>query len=298
MTNPINKIRGVGLGLRNEFIAELVTYHTQSLNQSPNEQSLSFIELAPENWIGIGGKYRQQLLQISSIYPMIAHGLSLSLGSPAPLNFDFLLKVKNFLRKYKIDIFSEHISYCSDNIGYLYNLLPLPFTVEAAIYISKRIKQVQDILERQIAVENIAYYLQPKSELSEIEFIKAVLSYSDCALLLDVNNVYINSVNHEYDPQEFIRAIPQDRIAYIHVGGHFKRNSKLLIDSHSSEITPEVYKLLEFTYKTKGTFPTLIERDDEVPPLATLLQEVNAVKKLFTAAKERQNHAQKAIFSS
>jgi hypothetical protein len=186
--------------------------------------------------------------------------------------------------------FSEHLSYCSDH-GQLYDLMPIPFTEEAVNYVAQRIRQAQDILERRIAIENVSYYAAPFQALSEIDFINAVLEQADCDLLLDVNNVYVNSVNHQYDPYAFIASLPAGRIAYMHIAGHYQESESLIVDTHGADVIDRVWDLLDFTYQTHGRQPTLLERDFNLPPLAELLNEVRMIRDYQSV--QRPHYAQR-----
>lgn len=261
-------LNNIGLGLRTEFSDELL---------DRQDKPVDFLEIAPENWMKMGGKRAKVLKAFSRRYPMVAHGLSLSIGGPAPLDHPFIEALAEFFKTYQIDCYSEHLSYCSDEQGYFHDLLPIPFDRDAANYVSQRIITVQQALERQIAFENSSYYYAPGQQISEIEFIKAVLEKSDCLMLLDVNNVYVNSVNHDYDPYAFIREIPSERIAYIHIAGHSRREPDLIIDTHGAQVIDPVWDLLTYTYVCHGIKPTLLERDSDIPPLDTLLAETQKI---------------------
>jgi len=203
--------------------------------------------------------------------------LSLSIGSPAPLSVDLLQKIRQFLDQHQISLYTEHLSYCSDE-GHLYDLLPIPFTEEAVRYVAARIRRVQDILERRIALENASYYVQaPISELAEADFIRSVLIEADCDLHLDINNVYVNSVNHAYDPAEFIRTMPTERIVYMHMAGHYQESDNLIIDTHGADVIDPVWMLLEHAYRLHGVTPTTLERDFNIPPLHELIREVERI---------------------
>lgn len=234
------------------------------------------MEVAPENWIGVGGTAGKQFRSFTERYDMICHGLSLSIGSPSPLDEAFLHRLKRFLNEHQIKLYSEHLSYCSDD-GHLYDLLPIPFTEEAVHYVAKRIKRVQDILERPIAMENVSYYAAPGQEMPEIEFLNTVLEEADCKMLLDVNNIYVNSINHQYNATEYLNAIPADRVEYIHIAGHYEEAKDLIVDTHGADVIEPVWDLLEQTYQRYGVIPTLLERDFNVPPLAELLVEVDRI---------------------
>jgi uncharacterized protein (UPF0276 family) len=241
--------------------------------------AVDFFEVAPENWIGVGGKLGKQFHHFTERYPFVAHGLSLSIGSPAPLDETFLHRVRRLLDEHNFRYYSEHLSYCSDD-GHLYDLMPIPFTGEAVQHVAARIRRVQDILERRIAMENVSYYAAPGKEMDEIEFINAVLAEADCDLLLDVNNIYVNSINHGYDAEIFLKSLPAERVAYFHIAGHYDEADDLKIDTHGAPIIDPVWALLEKAYAHFGVVPTLLERDFNIPPLPELLGEVDQIAAL------------------
>ena len=264
----------VGLGFRQELIPALKN-HVPAV--------IDFFEIAPENWIELGGRYERDLRDFTERYPFVCHGLSLSIGSPAVLNEALLHSLRRFLDQHQITLYTEHLSYCSDDRGYLYDLLPVPFTEEAVGHVASRVRLVQDILERRIALENASFYVQaPVADMSEIEFIRAVLVEADCDLHLDVNNVYVNGVNHGYDPIEFIRAMPTERIVYLHIAGHHNEAQDLIIDSHGTEVIDPVWALLDQTYQIHGVRPTLLERDFNIPPLEELEGEIRRIDVIQT----------------
>ena len=282
-------IQGVGLGLKRELIPQI-----QSLYNNSSISNINFVEIAPENWIGAGGKAQADLAWFVERYPIACHGLCLSLGGLDPLNVDFLKQVKSFLSANKIPLYTEHLSYCTDNYhgktGYLYDLLPIPFTEEAVKYVAKRIRQTQDILGQKIAVENASFYAAaPISSMSEIDFLNAVLVEADCWLHLDINNIYVNSVNFNFDPYTFLRQIPNDKIVYSHVAGHYQQTPNLLIDTHGADVIDPVWALLEQAYQLFGTFPTLLERDSNIPPLPILMREVDKIAQMQSNIKYLNN---------
>jgi uncharacterized protein (UPF0276 family) len=262
------KVHGAGLGLRRSMASQFG-------DATPDE--IDFLEVAPENWIGLGGRFAKQLRAITEQTPLITHGLSLSIGGPAPLDEDLVHAIKDFMALHKVPIYSEHLSYSNDG-GQLYDLLPLPFTEEAVNYVAERVSRVQDILGQRIALENASYYLTPKQSLTEPEFIKAVIEKADCNMLLDVNNVYVNSVNHNYDPMSFIRDMPADRIEYLHVAGHYLEDDGIIVDTHGADVIDPVWALLDQTYQCIGIRPTLLERDFNIPPIEILLKEIVHIK--------------------
>lgn len=278
----LSDIKGVGLGLKRELIPQI-----QQRYQDPSIANIQFVEIAPENWINAGGKAQKDLTWFVERYPIVCHGLCLSLGGPDPLNVNFLKQVKTFLSDHQIPLYTEHLSYCSDiqqgKPGYLYDLLPIPFTEEAVHYVAQRIRQTQDILEQRIAVENASFYVAaPISEMDEITFIQAVLTEADCDLHLDINNVYVNSVNFGFNASDYLKQIPGEHIVYSHIAGHLEVEPDLLVDTHGEPIIDQVWSLLEQAYAQFGTFPTLLERDTNIPPLTDILPELNKIKQIQT----------------
>lgn len=270
-------IEGAGLGLRRALLGPLRSYGLGPID---------FMEVAPENWMNVGGRYGQAFREFSERLPFVCHGLSLSIGGPSPLDETFVRRLRGFLDEYDIRCYSEHLSYCTDD-GHLYDLMPIPFTEEAVHYVSGRIRRVQEILERRIALENVSYYAAPGADLSEIDFITAVLDEADCDLLLDVNNVYVNSINHRYDSIDFLQNLPGHRIAYGHIAGHFNEAEDLIVDTHGADVIPGVWELLDKAFETFGVFPTLLERDFNIPPVEELLDEV---KQISTLQQKWQKH--------
>ncbi|MCM2679831.1 HvfB family MNIO-type RiPP peptide maturase [Echinimonas agarilytica] len=266
--NSLQMPSGSGLGLRREMLGEM-------LQKKPS--NVDFFEVAPENWIPFGGKLAKQLKSLTEQYQFVTHGLSLSIGSPDPLDIEFVKKVKLFLDEHNIKVYSEHLSYCSAG-GHMYDLMPIPFTSEAVNYVADRVKQVQDIIERPLVLENVSYYAAPGQQLSEIEFTKAVLEESNCGLLLDVNNIYVNSINHGYDALDYLKALPTERIIYGHIAGHFNEAEDLIVDTHGADVAAPVWELLEQAYRFHGVFPTLLERDFNIPEMSILTQEVERIR--------------------
>ena len=278
MQNNTTTIHGAGLGLRRSLMTPLT--------EQP-DQAADFLEVAPENWVGIGGQLGKAFRALTERYPFVLHGLSLSIGGPSPLDEAFIRQVKAFMETHNIKIYSEHLSYCSDG-GHLYDLMPIPFSEEAVSYVAERIKRVQDILGQRIAIENISYYATTGQQMAEIDFINAVLDEADCDLLLDVNNVYVNAANHGYEPLAFIKALPGERISYLHVAGHYREADDLIVDTHGAEVVDPVWQLLDQTYQQFGVIPTLLERDFNIPPLEELEPELNRIHQL--QLQQEHNH--------
>lgn len=262
-----SSIASAGLGLRRTFLDEAI--------QLP-DGVVDFWEVAPENWMRVGGQLGRKFKQLTERQPFVAHGLSLSIGGPDPLDLDFVRALKGFLDEHGIVLYTEHLSYCAAK-GHLYDLMPIPFTEEAVLYVSERIRIVQDILERPIGMENVSYYAAPGQEMSELAFINAVLEESGCLFHFDVNNVYVNSINHRYDPYDFIGGLNSTQIAYGHIAGHYEESESLRIDTHGADVIEPVWRLLDHAFQRFGVFPTLLERDFNIPPLDELLLEVDRI---------------------
>lgn len=235
------------------------------------------MEVAPENWIDVGGRFGRMFHAVAARVPLLCHGLSLNIGGPTPLDEAFLRKVRNFLDQHNILAYSEHLTYCADATGHLYDLLPIPFTQQAARYVADRVKQTQDITGRRLALENASYYAAPGREMPEIEFVNLILEQADCGLLLDINNIYVNSINHGYDAEEYLAALPGERIVYAHIAGHDYEAEDLRVDTHGADVIEPVWGLLEAAYRRFGVFPTLLERDFNIPEMDDLLREVDKI---------------------
>lgn len=260
----------VGIGFRKDFAEEFVN----STVLAP-----SFVEVAPENWIGVGGYWKKQFQKVLEKYPLYTHGLSLSIGSPDELDKDFLAKVKTFLKETNAQVYSEHLSYAKCDNAHLYDLLPIPFTHDAVRHVAQRITQVQEVLERKIAIEIVSYYTPVAPEMTEVEFVNAILKETNCDLLLDVNNVYVNSFNHKYNAKQFIDGLPLERVGYIHMAGHQQVSEDLIIDTHGEAIIDPVYDLFEYTIrKLNRDVPVLLERDFNIPEMEELQGEIERLK--------------------
>lgn len=281
---PINNT-SKGIGLRNE--------HIDLLCQSPAISGIDFLELAPENWMNIGGQKREYLQDIAKIYPLIAHGLTLSIGDSQPLNKNFIREVASFLDEFGIDIYSDHLSMSRDKQGYLYDLLPIPRRKENIPYLVDRIHCVQDIIQRPLVLENISYYHNYGNEMPEGEFFSEIISRSECKLLLDINNVYVNSHNQGYCPYTMLSDLPSDEIAYYHIAGHLEDKDNFLLDTHGKSVQAEVIDLAKHTFKVHGSKPLLLERDNNLPPLDELTKELNAIHSSILPNYKNQGMATK-----
>jgi hypothetical protein len=275
--SSITSVPYAGLGLRRKLLPDLLTMSADAVD---------FLEVAPDNWIGVGGLLGEQLSQLAERFPISAHGLSLSLGGVTPLDMDLLRQTREFNDRLSVAMYSEHLSYTTDE-GQLYDLMPIPFTDEAVHHVAARIRQVQDVLGRRIAVENVSYYAAPYQVLDEVDFINAVLSEADTDLLLDVNNVYVNSINHGYDAEAFLDRIPAERVVQYHIAGHYDEAVDLKIDTHGAPVKPGVWGLLASAYRRFGVRPTLLERDFNFPPIKELLAETDRIRMMQTTYADR-----------
>ncbi|WP_084584470.1 DUF692 domain-containing protein [Sphingomonas azotifigens] len=258
-----------GLGLRPEFVDALL--------DSPAVHGLDFLEVAPENWMQIGGRKRDQLDRIADRYPLVAHGLSLSVADTEPLSTAFVRDVARFLDDYGIALYSDHLSAARDGTGYLYDLLPVPRRAENLPYLAGRIAQVQDITGRQLVLENISAYHRYPGEMPEGAFLAELALRSGCGILLDINNAYVNACNHGTDAGAFLRALPSDAIVYYHIAGHLKLADGFLLDTHGTPVADAVLDLARDTLALHGPRPLLLERDNFVPELGALLQDLGRI---------------------
>lgn len=269
------KLNGAGLGLRRELVNALHAH---------DGKDIDFCEVAPENWIDAGGRYQRDLRAVSERYALTCHGLSLSIGSADPLDFDLLAKIKRFIKEHQVALYTEHLSWCSYN-GHLYDLLPVPCTDDTVHWIAERVRQVQDFLEMPIGLENASYYFTPPgSTMAEQDFISAVVAESGCYLHLDVNNIYVNSQNFGFDAIDYMSALPLAKTGYIHVAGHYVEDDGVIIDTHGADVIDPVWALLKEAHTLIGakaaSIPTCLERDFNFPAFDCLLGEVRTIKAL------------------
>ena len=274
-------MQGAGLGLRRPLLKQILAAPSGAFD---------FLEVAPENWIGFGGARARSFADLAERYPVVLHGLSLNLGGSAPLNEGLINRIGAFMRRHACPIYSEHLTACGDR-GQLYDLMPIPFTGEAVHHVAARIRRVQELLDCRIAVENASYYAAPGKQMKEIDFLCAVLEEADCDLLLDVNNVRVNSINHGYDALEFLKGIPAQRVLYLHTAGHYHEAPDLRIDTHGAAVPEEVWQLLEHAYRIVGVKPTLLERDFNFPPFARLLEELEQIREIQGRVREETGAA-------
>jgi uncharacterized protein (UPF0276 family) len=272
----MSRVHGVGLGFRWEIADDL-------LHDRPPE--IDFLEVAPENYLGRGGRFRAALEEAASVYPVVTHGLTMSLGGHDPLDAAHLREVAAFVRTARSPWHSDHLCFGSSDGRVLHDLLPLTFDEETVRHVAARIRRVEDALGVPLAVENVSAYLRPGEDaMSEPEFVARVCEAADCKLLFDVNNAYVNARNFGYDLDAWLGAVPFDRVVQIHVAGHtFSADDGLLLDTHAEDVCPPVLAFLERVIARTGPVPVLLERDDEFPPLASLVDELRAIRALSDA---------------
>ena len=276
--NPQYPVCGAGLGFRRPIADKL---------KDVPPGAIDFMEIAPENWIHVGGALGKKLRWFTERYPFLIHGLSLSIGSPSPLNEQLVKDIKAFMAEHRIRMYSEHLSACGDD-GQLYDLMPIPFTEDAVKYVAARVRRVQDILEQRMALENVSYYAPTDTAMTEAEFTLAVLEEADCDLMLDINNIVVNSINHKYDAKNFLLQMPADRIRYFHLAGHYVEAEDLRIDTHGSAVDDQSWALLGDAYAHFGVVPTLLERDFNFPPMPELLDELGRIRELQSEAAQKE----------
>lgn len=262
---------GFGLGLRPDYYQEI-------LEQRPD---IDWFEILSENYLVPGGKPLYYLEQIRQEYPIVMHGVSLSLGSTDALDVEYLTQLKSLIARVEPMWVSDHLCWTGVHGLNIHDLLPIPYTKEAIQHIVARIQQVQDFLGRPLLIENVSSYLTfQQSEMTEWDFIVEIVKQSGCFILLDVNNVYVSAVNHHFNPLDYIHAMPASRVAQIHLAGH-SNEGDYIIDTHDAPVIQPVWDLYRATIKRLGKTSTMIERDDNMPPLAELLAEMNHAKDIM-----------------
>jgi uncharacterized protein (UPF0276 family) len=276
VSQSLPRVHGIGLGLRQAIAEDLLA------SELPE---LSFVEIHPENYIARGGRFSAILERALSRWPILTHGLSLGLGAVEPAEPGYVGQLKRFLDRLHAPWHSEHLCFSSADGVMLHDLLPLPFRRDALLTVVARVRELHESLERPIAIENVSYYAHPgQPEMDEISFLLEVLERSDAKLLLDVNNVLVNSRNHRFDPCRFMDRIPVERVVQIHIAGHSVRPDGLIVDTHGEAVREEVYQLLEYTLKRVGKVPVLLERDQGFPAFSELIGEVRRLQTLYERA--------------
>ncbi|MEM7159597.1 MAG: DUF692 domain-containing protein [Myxococcota bacterium] len=271
---------GIGLGLRANFIAKVVAGEADGV--------AAFLELSPENYMHRGGRSPARLGQLAERFPIITHGLMMSLGSADPFDDEYFGFLREFLDRYDPPWHSDHVCWSGQGGALLHDLLPLPFTSAVATRIAGRVMEARDRLERPMAIENISWYLRlGKGEYDEPQFITEIAERADCGLLLDVNNIFVNAQNHGFDPYRWLEHIPLDRVLQLHVAGHEPWDETLIVDTHGETVRDEVYELMAWVIERIGPRPVLLERDSNIPPFSELLDEMRRLDATYQAAVQR-----------
>lgn len=272
---------GIGLGLRARFIA--------AVDAGKADGIPAFLELSPENYMHRGGHNPARLERIAERFPIITHGLMMSLGGADPLSEEYFAYLRDFLDRYDPPWHSDHVCWSGHGGTLLHDLLPLPFTSAVAKRVASRVAEARDRLERPMAVENISWYMKVgRSEHDEPAFLTEVLERADCGLLLDVNNIFVNAQNHGFDPYAWLERIPLERVLQLHIAGHeHSSNHGIIIDTHGETVRDEVYELMAWVIERIGPRPVLLERDSNIPPLAELLEEIGRIDETYQQAVHR-----------
>ena len=271
------QLAGFGLGLR--------TPHYEAVLNEPH--AIDWLEVITENYLVRGGKPLHYLERIRERFPLVMHGVSLSIGSTDPIDVDYLAGVRALAARIEPHWISDHLCWTGIEGRNLHDLLPLPYTEEALALVVARVGQIQDALGRRILLENVSSYLSfHESEMSEWEFLREVAERADCAILLDINNIYVSSVNHGFNPSTYLQAMPTDRVRQLHLAGHSDLDGHL-IDTHDHPIVEPVWNLYCAAIAQFGAVPTMIERDDNIPPLAELVAELQIARDLSDRCIQR-----------
>lgn len=261
---------GYGLGLRTEHYEEIFS----------SEPPIDWFEIISENFMVKGGRQLYHLDRIKEKYPLVMHGVSLSIGSTDPLNMDYLKDLKELEKRVEPKWISDHLCWTTFGGHNTHDLMPLPYNQETLKHVVERVKIVQDYLGRQILLENASSYVTYKaSDMQEWEFIKAIAEEADCLMLLDVNNIYVSGFNHDFDPKTYIDHIPSERVWQIHLAGH-ENNGDFIVDTHDHPVIDEVWALYDYTLSKMDNLTTMIERDDHIPPLPELIKEIDRARKI------------------
>ncbi|QRK05117.1 DUF692 domain-containing protein [Archangium violaceum] len=259
---------GAGVGLRREFYAQL----------PETSRALDWVEIIPENFLTLGGRPQRVLDACTERWPVLPHGVALNIGGPEPLDEDYLSRLKALVERVDAPFFSDHLCYTRLGGAYLYDLLPLPFSEEAVEHVVSRVREVKERVGRPFLLENPSYYARmPGGTLDEATFLRHVVEQADCGLLLDVNNVYVNALNHGYDPRAFVDALPLERVVQIHLAGH-ERLPEVILDTHGAAVCDDVWSLYRYVLERTGPVSTLIEWDQDIPSLDAVLDEADRAR--------------------
>jgi len=268
---------GVGIGLRVPHLHEIF---------AAERPVVDFFEIISENFLVDGGPPLRNLDRICERYRVVMHGVSMGLGSADPLDRDYLKRLKALAVRTGSPWFSDHLCWTRAGDAHLHDLLPLPYTDEVVRFVAEKARIVQDVLERPFAIENLSSYVAfASSQMSEWEFYRAVVERADCAMMLDVNNIYVSAINHDFDPWEYIRAIPWERVIQVHVAGHTVRDDGSVLDTHDHHVVDEVWELYRYAYERAGGVSTILEWDDHFLPLADTVAEAERARDFQVAVQ-------------
>lgn len=271
---------GFGLGLRPEHYVEFISA----------AQRVDWLEILSDNYLVPGGKPLFYLDKIRRDYPIAMHGVAMNLGSVDPLDIDYVQSIKALARRVEPAIVSDHLCWTGFAGQRLHDLLPLPYTEEAVKHLSARIQQAQDILGRRLVIENVSSYMEANTPMQEWEFVSAIAEAADCELLVDINNVYVSSRNHGFDPLTYLQALPKARVRQFHLAGH-SHNGALCIDTHDHPVCAAVWQLYQQAVDLFGSIPVMIERDDDIPPLSELVDELDQARDICSSGPQRKSNA-------
>lgn len=278
---PRIPVAGYGLGLRPAHYEEIVA----------TRPAIDWFEILTENYLVPGGRPLQWLDAIRRDYPVVMHGVSLSIGGTDPLDREYLAEVDALARRIEPLWISDHLCWIGTQGRNLHDLLPLPFTDAALDHVVRRVMQVQDTLGRRLLLENVSSYVNfTGSECTEWAFLAEVARRADCLILLDVNNVHVSAFNHGFDPKAYIDAMPVDRVQQVHLAGH-RHCGDWIVDTHDAPVADPVWELYEYTVRRLGSVATMIERDDDIPPLAVLVDELYRAREVATSALQPESAA-------
>jgi len=280
VVNSPASLEGYGLGLRPEHYLEFIS----------TRQRVDWLEILSDNYLVPGGKPLFYLDKIRCDYPIAMHGVAMNLGSIDPLDIDYIKSIKSLAQRVEPALISDHICWTGIAGKRLHDLLPLPYTEEAVNHLSTRIRQAQDILGRRLVIENVSSYMEARTPMREWEFVSAIAEAADCELLVDINNIYVSSHNHGFDPREYLRALPKHRVRQFHLAGH-SQNGALRIDTHDQPVCEGVWELYRHAVALFECVPVMIERDDNIPPLADLIQELDQARNFSNSLARVQSDA-------
>lgn len=284
----IGSLSGFGLGLRPEHYASF------SAAEGCGGQSVDWLEILSDNYLVPGGKPLYYLDKIRCEYPVAMHGVAMNLGSVDPLDFDYLQAIKTLAHRVEPMIISDHLCWTGASGKRLHDLLPLPYTEETIKHLSTRIRQAQDFLGRRLVIENVSSYMEADTPMTEWEFLTAIAESADCELLVDINNIYVSSKNHGFDPLDYLQALPATRVRQFHLAGHSistQSDSTLCIDTHDQPVCDGVWALYEQAVELFGDIPVMIERDGNIPPLQDLVAELAHARNIADTVAKKKSHA-------